>query len=40
MKLVRTSGRGAQEAVKVLAALEQRGNAALDQVLPAVKRIE
>jgi histidinol dehydrogenase len=39
MKQIRTKGRGAQQAVEVLAALEQRGGAALDSVLPAVKRI-
>jgi len=39
MKLIRTKGRGAQQAAETLAALEQRGGAALDAVLPAVKRI-
>lgn len=39
MKLIRTRGRGAQEAKAVIAALERRGGAALDAVLPAVKRI-
>jgi histidinol dehydrogenase len=39
MKLIRTKGRGATQAAELLAALEQRGGAALDQVLPAVKRI-
>ena len=39
MKLIRTTGRGAQAAAEILAALEQRGGAALDSVLPAVKRI-
>jgi histidinol dehydrogenase len=39
MKLIRTKGRGAQAAAKTLAALERRGGAALDAVLPAVKRI-
>jgi len=39
MKQIRTKGRGAQQAAEVLAALEQRGGAALDSVLPAVKRI-
>jgi histidinol dehydrogenase len=39
MRLIRTKGRGAQAAAKTLAALEQRGGAALDAVLPAVKRI-
>jgi histidinol dehydrogenase len=39
MKLIRTKGRGAKEAAETLAALERRGGAALDTVLPAVKRI-
>ena len=39
MKLIRTKGRGAKEAGEILAALERRGSAALDTVLPAVKRI-
>lgn len=39
MKLVRTYGRGARQAAEVLASLEKRGGAALDSVLPAVKRI-
>jgi histidinol dehydrogenase len=39
MKLIRTRGRGAQQTAAILAALEQRGGAALDVVLPAVKRI-
>jgi histidinol dehydrogenase len=39
MKLIRTNGRGATKAAKILAALEQRGGAALDGVLPAVARI-
>jgi histidinol dehydrogenase len=39
MKLIRTKGRGANEAAAALAALEQRGGAALDTVLPAVRRI-
>ena len=39
MKLIRTTGRNAREAEKTLAALEQRGGAALDAVLPAVERI-
>jgi histidinol dehydrogenase len=39
MKLIRTKGRGAQYAAAALATLEQRGNAALDSVLPAVRRI-
>lgn len=39
MRLIRTTGRGARQATEVLAALERRGGAALDSVLPAVKRI-
>jgi histidinol dehydrogenase len=39
MKLIRTTGRGAQQAAMALAALEDRGGAALDAVLPTVKRI-
>ena len=39
MKLVRTTGRNAREAAKTLVALEQRGGAALDAVLPAVECI-
>jgi histidinol dehydrogenase len=39
MRLIRTKGRGAKEAAEALAALERRGGAALDTVLPAVKRI-
>jgi histidinol dehydrogenase len=39
MKLIRTEGRGARAAAATLAALEQRGGAALDSVLPAVRRI-
>ncbi|MGO9777391.1 MAG: histidinol dehydrogenase [Terracidiphilus sp.] len=39
MKVIRTTGRGVQQAAKILAALEDRGGAALDAVLPAVKRI-
>jgi histidinol dehydrogenase len=39
MKLIRTKGRGAQQTAETLAALEQRGGAALDAVLPAVRRI-
>jgi histidinol dehydrogenase len=39
MKLIRTKGRGALEAAALLAALERRGGAALDTVMPAVKRI-
>jgi histidinol dehydrogenase len=39
MKLIRTKGRGAGEAAEKLAALGKRGGAALDAVLPAVRRI-
>jgi histidinol dehydrogenase len=39
MKLIRTKGRSAQAAEETLAALEQRGGAALDEVLPAARRI-
>ena len=39
MKLLRTKGRGAQQAAETLAALERRGAASLDAVLPAAKRI-
>ena len=39
MKLIRTKGRGAQEAATTIAVLERRGGAALDAVQPAVKRI-
>jgi histidinol dehydrogenase len=39
MKLIRTKGRGAQGAYAVLTALVRRGGAALDAVMPAVKRI-
>ncbi len=39
MKIIRTRGRGARQAEEVLTALEQRGGAALDAVLPVVKRI-
>ena len=39
MKTIRTKGRGARQAAELLAALEQRGGAALDAVLPAVQRI-
>ena len=39
MKTIRTKGRGAQQTAEILAALEQRGGAALDAVLLAVKRI-
>jgi len=39
MKLIRTKGRGAAQTVELLAALERRGGAALDSVLPVVRRI-
>jgi histidinol dehydrogenase len=39
MKLIRTKGRGARQTAETLAALEQRGGAALDSVLPVVRRI-
>jgi histidinol dehydrogenase len=39
MKLIRTTGRGARQAAELIASLERRGGAALDAVLPAVKRI-
>jgi histidinol dehydrogenase len=39
MKVLRTKGRGARETEQVLEALERRGSAMLDSVLPAVKRI-
>lgn len=39
MKLIRTQGRGARQTAELLTALEQRGGAALNAVLPAVKRI-
>ena len=39
MKIIRTKGRNAQQTSDLLASLEQRGGAALDAVLPAVKRI-
>ncbi len=39
MKIIRTKGRSAKQSTEILAALEQRGGAALDHVLPAVKRI-
>ena len=39
MKLIRTKGRGAQQTAELLLALERRGGASLDSVLPAVKRI-
>jgi histidinol dehydrogenase len=39
MKLIRTTGRGARQTEETIAALERRGGAALDAVLPAVMRI-
>jgi histidinol dehydrogenase len=39
MKLIQTKGRGAKEAAEILAALEDRGGAALEAVMPAVRRI-
>ena len=39
MRIIRTKGRGAQQTAETLAALEQRGGAALDAVQPAVKSI-
>jgi histidinol dehydrogenase len=39
MKLIRTKGRGARQTEEILAALEARGGASLDSVLPVVKRI-
>jgi histidinol dehydrogenase len=39
MKLIRTSGRNARVAAETIAALRNRGGAALDAVLPAVRRI-
>ena len=39
MKIIRTKGRGARQAQDVIATLEQRGGAALESVLPAVRRI-
>jgi len=39
MKMIRTKGRGAQQAEETLVALGRRGGAALDAVLPAVRRI-
>jgi histidinol dehydrogenase len=39
MKLIRTKGSGAKDAAEIVAALERRGGAALDSVLPAVRRI-
>jgi histidinol dehydrogenase len=39
MKVIRTKGRGARQTAELLTALEQRGGAALDAVLPVVKKI-
>ncbi len=39
MKVIRTRGRGASGAAAAIAGLEQRGGAALESVLPAVRRI-
>ncbi len=39
MKLIHTTGRNARAAEKTLAALQRRGGAALESVMPAVKRI-
>jgi histidinol dehydrogenase len=39
MKLIRTTGRNARAAAETLAALRNRGGAALDTVMPTVKRI-
>ena len=39
MRLIRTKGTGARSTAKTLAALERRGGAALDAVLPGVERI-
>jgi histidinol dehydrogenase len=39
MKMIRTKGRGANNAANLLAALENRAGTALDSVMPAVKRI-
>lgn len=39
MRLIRTTGRGSRLAQETIAALEQRGNAALDRVAPSVRRI-
>ncbi|HWG20435.1 MAG TPA: histidinol dehydrogenase [Terracidiphilus sp.] len=39
MKLIQTKGRGAQRAAERIAQLERRGGAALDSVLPDVRRI-
>jgi histidinol dehydrogenase len=39
MRIIRTKGLGAQQTAELLAALERRGVAALDSVLPVVRRI-
>ncbi|HLY41187.1 MAG TPA: histidinol dehydrogenase [Terracidiphilus sp.] len=39
MKLIRTKGRGKNAAMRLIAALEKRGGAALEKVLPAAERI-
>ena len=39
MKIIRTKGRGAEKTDEILVSLERRGGAALDGVLPAVRRI-
>ena len=39
MKVIRTRGRGAGQTAKVITKLERRGDAALESVLPAVRRI-
>lgn len=39
MRMVRTTGRGARQAAALLTQLEARGGAALDAVLPAVRRM-
>ena len=39
MKLIRTTGRNARQAAEILAKLENRGPDALDDVVPAVRRI-
>ncbi len=39
MKIIRTNGKSERQAAKLLASLQHRGRAALDTVLPAVRRI-
>jgi len=39
MRIIRTTGHSAKQSAEILAALEDRGSAALDAVLPAVRRI-